>query len=64
MERVQRCALYIILGEDYTSYAAALDTLECDNLDVRRDKLCENFAKKALKNPKYVSALMIVYLKT
>ena len=56
--------MYIILGEDYTSYAAALDTLECDNLDVRRDKLCENFAKKALKNPKYGSALMIVYLKT
>ena len=55
IERVQRCALYIILGDDYTSYDDALDTLECDNLDVRRVKLCENFAKKAFKNPKYTN---------
>ena len=47
--------MYIILGEDYISYAAALDTLECDHLDVRRVKLCENFAKKAFKNPKYTN---------
>ena len=59
MERVQRCALYIILGEDYTSYDDALDTLECDNLDVRRDKLCKNFAKRAFKNPKYTNLFCI-----
>ena len=52
IEIVQRCALYIILGDDYTSYDDALDTLECDNLDMRRVKLCENFAKKDFKNPK------------
>ena len=47
--------MYIILGDDYTSYDDAVDTLECDNLDVRRVKLCENFAKKAFKNPKYTN---------
>ena len=52
IERVQRCALYIILGDDYTSYDDALDTLECDNLDVRRVKLCENFAKKSISESK------------
>ena len=47
--------MYIILGDDYTSYDDAVDTLECDNLDVRRVKLCENFAKNAFKNPKYTN---------
>jgi hypothetical protein len=55
IERVQRCALYIILGEDYLSYAHALDMLECDNLHDRRHRLCENFAKKSLKNPHYTN---------
>ena len=55
IERVQRRAFYIILGDDYTNYEDALDTLECDNLDVRRVKLCENFARKAFKNPKYTN---------
>ena len=53
IERVQRCALYIILGDQYLSYENALETLECQNLDERRKKLCENFAKKSLKNPRY-----------
>ena len=46
IERVQRCALYIILGDQYFSYENALEILECQNLDERRIKLCENFAKK------------------
>ena len=48
-----RCALYIILGDNYESYDNALESLECDNLNQRRIKLCENFAKKAAKHPKY-----------
>ena len=47
------CAMYIILGDDYNGYDHALDVLECDNLDGRRVKLCDNFAKKAFKSPKY-----------
>ena len=53
IERVQRCALYIILGDDYISYDQALELLECDNLEERRVKLCDNFAKKAYTNEKY-----------
>ena len=53
IERVQRCAFYVILGDAYNGYEQALDLLECDNLDDRREKLCQNFAKKAWKNPKY-----------
>ena len=53
IERVQRCALYVILGDDYKSYDLALDSLNCDNLDDRRVKLCDKFAKKALKSPRY-----------
>ena len=53
IERVQRCALYIILGEEYTHYDQALTMLDCDNLNERRVKLCDKFAKKALKSPRY-----------
>ena len=53
IERVQRCALYIILGEQYNNYDHALDLLECENLDDRRSNLCEKFAKKSVKHPKY-----------
>ena len=55
IERVQRCALYIILGEEYESYESALDTLESDNLNDRRTKLCQNFAKKSFKHPNYTN---------
>ena len=53
IERVQRCALYIILGEGYKTYREALNILEFDTLETRRVKLCENFAKKSLKHEKY-----------
>ena len=53
IERVQRCALYVILGDNYGSYDNALGSLGCDNLNDRRVKLCDKFAKKALKSPRY-----------
>ena len=53
IERVQRCALYIILGEDYLNYESDLSTLECTNFDQRRVKLCEHFTKKIIKYPKH-----------
>ena len=55
IERVQRCALYIILGDQYSNYDHAMDLLECDNLNDRRNKLCENFAKKSVKHPKFTN---------
>ena len=44
IERVQRCAMHIILGKDYISYKTALESLNIENLEVRRVQLCLNFA--------------------
>ena len=53
IERVQKCALYVILGEGYIGYNTALEVLSCESLETRRIKICEKFAKKAVKNPRY-----------
>ena len=53
IERVQKCALYIILGSNYITYSHALDKIGLENLEQRRNKLCENFAQKASKHLKY-----------
>ena len=53
IERVQRCALYIILGEHFTTYDQAMNLLECETLNDRRLQLCESFAKKSAKHPKF-----------
>ena len=55
IERVQRVAVAIILSDYKTgkcemSYSMALVTLDLEPLDMRRDKLCMNFAKKTLKS--------------
>ena len=53
IERVQKSFLHIVLGEDYTGYADALDKVGLDTLEDTRLKLCQNFAKKAVKDPKH-----------
>ena len=53
IERVQKCALHIILGDNYTSYTDALNLMGCENLEERRVKLCEKFVKKASKHYKH-----------
>ena len=53
IERIQKTAFYIILGQAYESYDNALSIVEKDRLSLRRIKLCEKFAKKAQKNPKF-----------
>ena len=53
IERVQKAALSIILGENYESYGNALRTLDVETLSSRRKKLTLTFAKKAYKHPKY-----------
>ena len=55
IERVQRSAFYIILGEQYENYENALIILGSETLDERRVKLCQKFARKALRNPKYAN---------
>ena len=39
IERVQRIALHIIMGDEYISYDNALTSLECENLTDRRYRL-------------------------
>ena len=53
IERVQRTAFHIILGDAYLYYENALKQLKCDRLSCRRIKLCENFAKKAIKHEQF-----------
>ena len=52
IERLQKTALYIILGKDADKhYSVNMDKLGCDTLQDRREKIAENFAKKVLKHP-------------
>ena len=53
LERVQKTALAIIIGSDYTGYKDALNSLNVETLEERREKLCLNFAKKAAKSEKW-----------
>ena len=53
IERVQKCAFYIILGEQYLHYENALHTMNSERLSDRRYKLCLKFAKKSEKHPRY-----------
>ena len=46
LERIQKCALKIILQNAYKSYESALLMLDLESLDERRDRLCLQFAKK------------------
>ena len=53
LERIQKTALHITLGEDYKSYNCALKMSGLDKLTDRRRKICLTFAKKALKHSKF-----------
>ena len=55
IERVQKTAFHVILGQDYHDYPTALATLGVQSLSERRVTLCLNFARKALKHEKYQS---------
>ena len=53
LERVQKTACAIILGGGYKSYKTALKGLKMDSLEIRREKICLEFGKKALKSNKF-----------
>ena len=53
LERVQRSALKVILGEKYVGYKKSLEILNLQLLKDRRSELCLRFAKKSLKHPKH-----------
>ena len=50
IERIQKTALKIILGESYGGYETALDMCQLTTLEDRRESLCLNFALKCLSN--------------
>ena len=53
IERIQKVALHIILGENYDNYLDALKVTKLEPLEKRRDKLCLKFARKAEKSEKF-----------
>ena len=50
LERVQKCATRIIMGNEYKNYEDALEKIGIDSLKERREALCLNFAKKCLES--------------
>ena len=53
IERVQKAALRLIMGERYQGYKQALEHLNLDSLKERRKKMALSFAKKSLKLEKF-----------
>ena len=53
IERVQRTACCIILGDQFETYSKALITLDLETLEARRLRLSLNFALKAEKSDKF-----------
>ena len=53
IERIQKTALHIILGQNYKSYNSALKLTGLDKLADRRKRICMTFARRAQKHPKF-----------
>ena len=49
IERVQKIAFRIILGEDYGDYDIACTLLETETLEMRRERLCLKFSRKDIQ---------------
>ena len=52
LERVQKSAMKIILGNKYTGYKKSLLKLDILSLSDRREQLCLQFALKCTRNPR------------
>ena len=52
LERTQKSALKIILRDRYINYKNALNVMNMDTLEVRRESLCLKFAKACVRNEK------------
>jgi hypothetical protein len=52
LERIQKCALKIIMQDKFKSYEGALEILDLESLSERRERLCLQFARKCLNNDK------------
>ena len=52
LERIQKSAVKVILGENFNTYESGLARLNLETLASRREQLCLSFAIKCVKNPK------------
>ena len=50
LSRVQKTTCKVILGGRYKDYEKALEVLDIERLSDRREKLCQTFAKRSIKN--------------
>ena len=57
LERVQKSAMRIILGDNYTTYDNALEILMLAKLSDRREKLSLKFAKNCAKEYYYLESI-------
>ena len=55
IERVQKTAIHIILGDQYSSYKEGLKQLKIDTLGERRQIICKKFTLKATQHEKFSS---------
>ena len=53
LERVQKAALKVILGRDYSNYEDALKMTKMDSLEERRSLMALKFAKNCLRNENF-----------
>ena len=58
IERVQKVALCIILGDNYTNYDVACTLMGIEPLDMRREQLCVKFALKNVKQENNLFTMM------
>ena len=59
IERVQKCALHVILGARYENYENSLEIVKTEKLCERREELCLKFIKRCEKSTKYSKWLKI-----
>ena len=59
LERVQKAAVRLIFGKLYENYGDALDKLNLQTLEERREVLSLKFAENCLKNPKVANMFLI-----
>ena len=52
LERIQKAAVMVIMGKNYTTYKNGLEDLRLDTLEKRREMLSLRFAKNCLKHEK------------
>ena len=52
LERVQKCAVRLIVRDQEKSYEDSLKDLGLESLAIRRENLCTEFAKQCTQNPK------------